>query len=84
MDKAGTAVFFTAAFGVNDLFEEVLEQPKPYLRYVLLESADSDIASLLNEVAVANILPQNEFERWMEEHLSGLNTPRRILFTQNT
>ena len=43
MDKAGTAVFFTAAFGVNDLFEEVLEQPKPYLRYVLLESADRDI-----------------------------------------
>jgi hypothetical protein len=82
MDKANTAVFFTAAFGVNDLFEEVLEHPKPYLRYVLLESADNDIASLLNEVAVANILPQNEFERWMEEHLSGLNTHVKYIHTK--
>lgn len=82
MDKANTAVFFTAAFGVNDLFEEVLEQPKPYLRYVLLESADNDIASLLNEVAVANILPQNEFERWMAEHLSGLNTHVKYIHTK--
>ena len=82
MDKANTAVFFTAAFGVNDLFEEVLEHPKPYLRYVLLESADEEIASLLNEVAVANILPQNEFERWMAEHLSGLNTHVKYIHTK--
>src|SRR6516225_7215312 len=82
MDKANTAVFFTAAFGVNDLFEEVLEHSKPYLRYVLLESADEEIASLLNEVAVANILPQNEFERWMEEHLSGLNTHVKYIHTK--
>jgi phosphatidylserine/phosphatidylglycerophosphate/cardiolipin synthase-like enzyme len=86
MDKANTAVFLTAAFGVNDLFEEVLEHPKPYLRYILLESADKDMdrlnASLLNELAVANILPQNEFERWMEEHLSGLNTHVKYIHTK--
>jgi hypothetical protein len=86
MDKANTAVFLTAAFGLNDLFEEVLEDPKPYLRYVLLESADKDMdrlnGSILNEVAVANILPQNEFERWMEEHLSGLNTHVKYIHTK--
>ncbi|MET0722369.1 MAG: phospholipase D-like domain-containing protein, partial [Tardiphaga sp.] len=86
MDKANTAVFLTAAFGVNDLFEEVLEHPKPYLRYVLLESADKDMdrlnGNLLNEVAIANILPQNEFERWMEEHLSGLNTHIKYIHTK--
>ena len=86
MDKANTAVFLTAAFGVNDLFEEVLEHPKPYLRYVLLESADRDMdllnGSPLNEVAVANILPRNEFERWMEEHLSGLNTHVKYIHTK--
>ncbi|MGB9017908.1 MAG: phospholipase D-like domain-containing protein, partial [Pseudolabrys sp.] len=86
MDKANTAVFLTAAFGVNDLFEEVLEHPKPYLRYVLLESADRDMdllnGSPLNEVAVANILPHNEFERWMEEHLSGLNTHVKYIHTK--
>jgi phosphatidylserine/phosphatidylglycerophosphate/cardiolipin synthase-like enzyme len=86
MDRASTAVFLTAAFGVNDLFEEVLEHPKPYLRYVLLESADRDMdllnGSPLNEVAVANILPQNEFERWMEEHLTGLNAHVKYVHTK--
>jgi phosphatidylserine/phosphatidylglycerophosphate/cardiolipin synthase-like enzyme len=86
MDKASTAVFLTAAFGVNDLFEEVLEHPKSYLRYVLLESADRDMdllnGSPLNEVAVANILPQNEFERWMEEHLTGLNAHVKYVHTK--
>jgi phosphatidylserine/phosphatidylglycerophosphate/cardiolipin synthase-like enzyme len=86
MDQANSAVFLTAAFGVNDLFEEVLEHPKPYLRYVLLESADRDMDLLngypLNEVAVANILPQNEFERWMEEHLTGLNVHVKYVHTK--
>jgi hypothetical protein len=86
MDEAQTAVFLTAAFGVNDLFEEVLEQSKSYLRYVLLESADEDMHRLngpiLNEVAVANILPQNEFERWMAEQLSGLNTHVKYVHTK--
>ncbi len=67
--------FSRAAFGVNDLFEEVLEHPKPYIRYVLLEERGQGHGPLewisLNEVAVANILPQNEFERWMQEHLTG-------------
>jgi phosphatidylserine/phosphatidylglycerophosphate/cardiolipin synthase-like enzyme len=86
MDKANTAVFLTAAFGVNDLFEEVLDHPKPYLRYALLESADRDMdllnGSPLNEVAVANILPRNEFERWMAEHLTGLNTHVKYVHTK--
>ena len=86
MDEAKTAVFLTAAFGVNDLFEEVLEQPKSYLRYVLLESADEDLERLntppFNEVAVANILPENEFERWMAEQLSGLNTHVKYIHTK--
>ena len=86
MDEANTAVFLTAAFGVNDLFEEVLEHSKPYLRYVLLESADRDMdllnGSPLNEVAVANILPRNEFERWMAEHLTGLNAHVKYVHTK--
>ena len=86
MDEAKTATFLTAAFGVNDLFEEVLEQPKPYLRYVLLESADEDMdrlnGPLLNELAVANILPRNEFERWMAEQLTGLNTHVKYVHTK--
>jgi phosphatidylserine/phosphatidylglycerophosphate/cardiolipin synthase-like enzyme len=86
MDAANTAVFLTAAFGVNDLFEEVLAHEKPYMRYVLLESEDKDMDRLnaprFNEVAVANILPHNEFERWLAEHLSGLNTHVKYIHTK--
>lgn len=91
MDAADTAVFLTAAFGVNDLFEEVLEDEKPYLRYVLLESEDEDMERLnrhrLNEVVVANILPSNAFEswleqRWLEEHLTGLNLHVKYIHTK--
>jgi hypothetical protein len=86
MDAADTAVFLTAAFGVNDLFEEVLENRKSYLRYVLLESEDEDMDRLirppLNEVAVANILPANEFELWLEEHLTGYNKHVKYIHTK--
>jgi len=46
MDEASTAVFLTAAFGVNDLLAEMLEQEEPYYRYVLLESEDKDTERL--------------------------------------
>lgn len=86
MDAAGSAVFLTAAFGVNDLFEEVLEEEKPYLRYVLLESKDEDMELLkrntLNEIVVANILPSNAFERWLAEHLTGLNLHVKYIHTK--
>ncbi len=86
MDKAKTAVFLTAAFGVNDMFRKVLSTPKDYLRYVLLESEDKHMDELLgdgnNRVAVGNIIPQNEFERWLQEHLSGLNTHVKYIHTK--
>src|SRR4029453_12730480 len=46
MEAATSAVFLTAAFGVNDLFEEVFGQPRDYLRYILLETEDDDMANL--------------------------------------
>jgi phosphatidylserine/phosphatidylglycerophosphate/cardiolipin synthase-like enzyme len=72
MDKAPGAVFFTAAFGVNDLFSEVLGRHKDYLRYVLLESEAKEMekitADKFNKVAVAGVLGSGKFERWMREH----------------
>jgi phosphatidylserine/phosphatidylglycerophosphate/cardiolipin synthase-like enzyme len=86
MDEASTAVFLTAAFGVNDLLAEMLEQEEPYYRYVLLESEDKDTERLnaprFNEVAGANILPHNEFEHWLAEQLSGLNTRVKYVHTK--
>ncbi len=72
MDKSPGAVFFTAAFGVNDLFTEVLAKQKDYLRYVLLESAAKEMERItkdrLNKVAVASTLGSGNFERWLREH----------------
>jgi hypothetical protein len=88
MDEASTAVFLTAAFGVNDLLAEMLEQEEPCYRYVLIESEDKDterLAPRFNEVAVANILPHNEFDiRWLSSSLGltlASNTPIRSTYS---
>ena len=43
MDAASSAVFLTAAFGINDLLESVLARDKDYLRYILLDKEDEDM-----------------------------------------
>ncbi|HKG14628.1 MAG TPA: phospholipase D-like domain-containing protein [Pyrinomonadaceae bacterium] len=87
MDKAPGAVFFTAAFGVNDLFTEVLAKQKDYLRYVLLESAAKDMDKIckdkLNKVAVAGTLGSGKFERWMREQtVPALNVHVKYIHTK--
>src|SRR5262249_29431013 len=83
MDEASTAVFFTAAFGVNDLFAEMLEQEEAYYRYVNQNQDTEPLnAPRFNEVAGANILPHNEFEHWLAEQLSGLNTRVKYVHTK--
>lgn len=86
MDAAQTAVFLTAAFGVNDKFEEILEQDKGYLRYLLLETEDEDMARLRTDrdvrIAVGNVLGENEFERWLQERTTGLNRHVKYIHTK--
>ena len=87
MDKAPGAVFFTAAFGVNDLIADVLAKQKDYLRYVLLETEAKDMDKItkesLNRVAVANVLGDGAFERWLREKtVTGLNTHVKYIHTK--
>jgi phosphatidylserine/phosphatidylglycerophosphate/cardiolipin synthase-like enzyme len=87
MDKAPGAVFFTAAFGVNDLFSAVLAKEKDYLRYVMLESEAKDMESLnrneLNRVAVANVLGSGAFESWLREQtVEDLNSHVKYIHTK--
>jgi phosphatidylserine/phosphatidylglycerophosphate/cardiolipin synthase-like enzyme len=87
MDKAPGAVFFTAAFGVNDLFTEVLATHKDYLRYVLLESEAKEMDRItvdrLNKVAVAGTLGSGKFERWMREQtVPDLNGHVKFIHTK--
>jgi phosphatidylserine/phosphatidylglycerophosphate/cardiolipin synthase-like enzyme len=85
MDQAGTGVFFTAAFGVNDLFDAVLSEPRDYLRYVLLESDDAKLEGLdnpNNRIAFGSVLGDNAFERWLKEKTTNLNVHVRYIHTK--
>jgi phosphatidylserine/phosphatidylglycerophosphate/cardiolipin synthase-like enzyme len=87
MDKAKTSVFFTAAFGVNDVLKKVLETKKAYLRYVLLEKIDDDLTILMkrdtdDRFAVGSLIDTNALERWVREKLTGLNTHVRYIHTK--
>ena len=87
MDTANTGVFLTAAFGVNDLFEEIFAKGKDYLRYLLLEKADTNMDRLKIDpnvrIAIGAVLGENAFERWMEkERLTGLNKNVKFIHTK--
>ena len=91
MDKAKTAVFMTAAFGVTDVFEEVFKEDKDYLRYLLLEKEDNNMEALTrdldNRVAVGDVLGKTAFEDWLRERflaerLSGLNKNVKFIHTK--
>lgn len=87
MDKATGAVFLTAAFGVNDLFTEVLAKPRDYLRYVMLESPAKEMERItkdkLNRVALASTLGSGKFERWLREQtFQDLNKHVKFIHTK--
>lgn len=86
MGAAGTAVFFTAAFGVNDLIADVLTEDKDYLRYILLEKEDGEMESLRrdrdNRFAVGSVIGDNALERWIKEKTTGLNTHVKYIHTK--
>ena len=70
-------VFFTAAFGVNDLFQKVLEQDKGCLRYVLLDKDDKGLEIIKrdvdNRIAYGAVFGQGLLDRWAAEKLTGFN-----------
>jgi phosphatidylserine/phosphatidylglycerophosphate/cardiolipin synthase-like enzyme len=91
MDKAETAVFLTAAFGVTDVFEEVFAEDKDYLRYLLLEKEDNNMETLRrdldNRIAVGNVLGKSAFEDWLREkfqpeRLTGMNKNVKFIHTK--
>ena len=84
MDDAKNGVFLTAAFGVNKLFQAVLERNKTYLRYLLLETEGSNLRvvkrTLNNQIAVGSLIGSEEgaVAGWLKaeyrgERLAGLN-----------
>jgi phosphatidylserine/phosphatidylglycerophosphate/cardiolipin synthase-like enzyme len=86
MDQAKQGVFFTAAFGINKQLDQVLLDPKGYLRYCLLERPDAEMELMErdpdNRFAVGSLIGDNELERWLTEELTGLNTHVRYIHTK--
>ncbi|MBW4578296.1 MAG: hypothetical protein KME42_01835 [Tildeniella nuda ZEHNDER 1965/U140] len=86
MEAANTAVFLTAAFGVNDLLAAVLAKDKDYLRYVLLEKEDGNVESLRrdpdNRIAAGAAAKGSAFDRFLKEKTTGLNTHVRYIHTK--
>ena len=86
MEGANTAVFLTAAFGVNDLLAAVLAKDKDYLRYVLLEKEDGNVESLRrdpdNRIAAGAAAKGSTFDRFLKEKTTGLNTHVRYIHTK--
>jgi hypothetical protein len=82
MDGATTSLFLTAAFGINELIERVLEEDKDYLRYVLLERKDEDMEVLSrdpdNRFAVGATYGDTPLGNLLAERLTGLN--RHVLY----
>jgi hypothetical protein len=78
MDAGGSAVFLTAAFGISEPIERVLEEDKDYLRYVLLEKEDEDMEILSrdpdNRFAVGGTYGDTPLGNLLAERLTGLNT----------
>ncbi len=78
MGEAGSAVFLTAAFGISEPIERVLEEDRDYLRYVLLEKEDEDMAVLSrdpdNRFAVGGTYGDIPLGRLLAERLTGLNS----------
>ena len=86
MDKAHAATFLTAAFGVNDLFENVFSAKKNHLRYLTLETEDDSMEKLrswkFNRIAIGNVLEENLFEHWLKEQVTGFNTHVKFIHTK--
>ncbi|MBD2036049.1 hypothetical protein H6F76_13575 [Leptolyngbya sp. FACHB-321] len=86
MEATHTAVFLTAAFGVNDLLATVLSADKDYLRYVLLEKEGGNIETLRRDpdtrIAVGAVKKGDTFDRFLQEKTTNLNTHVRYIRTK--
>ena len=82
MDAAESAVLLTAAFGISEPIERVLEEERDYLRYLLLEKEDENMEVLSrdpnNRFAVGGTYGSTPLGRLLAERLTGLN--RNVFF----
>src|SRR5689334_2770003 len=54
MERAESSVFLTAAFGVSKELRAIFEEPKDYLRYLLLDNRDGEIDTIARGIEKAD------------------------------
>jgi phosphatidylserine/phosphatidylglycerophosphate/cardiolipin synthase-like enzyme len=88
MDGARDSVFLTAAFGVSKELTAIFAEPKPYLRYLLLDKLQGDVTTIArspsNRITAGGYFGPSgtPFSNWMHEALSGLNTYVQYVHTK--
>ena len=84
MDEASSSVFLTAAFGVSQILHAVFEEPKDYLRYLLLETEDGSIETISrdpdNRVAAGAFIGEGGFRQWQKEMLATIGLTEHVHF----
>jgi len=89
MDEATGSVFLTAAFGVSKELTAIFAEPKPYLRYLLLDKRQGDVTTIArnpsNRITAGGYFggkAGTPFANWMREALTGLNTYVQYVHTK--
>jgi phosphatidylserine/phosphatidylglycerophosphate/cardiolipin synthase-like enzyme len=91
MESAKSGVFLTAAFGISKEFRSVLEEDKPYLRYILLDKPGKGLDLIgrhhNNMISIGGVLNDNALDNWLDtrwraEKLTGLNSHVQYIHTK--
>ncbi|MDD7885656.1 phospholipase D-like domain-containing protein [Flavivirga sp. 57AJ16] len=91
IETAKQSIGFTAAFGVNQEFADIMSKEDHSLRYILLEHEGNTFNDFKdtpnNRIALGAILHQLEIKEeglknWEAEHLTGLNDHVKYLHTK--
>ena len=91
IQNAGDSIGFTAAFGVNEEFAEIMSKEDHSLRYILLEHEGKTFDIFKNtpnnKIALGAVLTEDEIKEenlkgWEAEHLTGLNDHVKYLHTK--
>lgn len=91
IEEAKQSIGFTAAFGVNQDFADIMSKEDDSLRYLLLEHQGNTFNDFKdtpnNKIALGATLNEQEIEEeglqnWEAEHLTGLNDHVKYLHTK--
>ena len=91
MERAESSVFLTAAFGVSQELRAIFEEPRDYLRYLLLDNRDGKIDTIArgiekadsdNQVAAGAYIGEGGWAQWVKENVTGLNNHVQFVHTK--